>query len=155
MICGCFFSLVFLSYCVEMSQVLFCQWAQNNLKPQLFISSFLFCPTLCKCAERCDPLAAPHLVPASSHPWEPKVLGEKAEAGEREVQRCADLRLILGMAGPVCHPQNFSLPSYFSCYLKFSWNSLISFREGLYCEVNNDFYVFKFRNMFNALFKHW
>lgn len=51
--------------------------------------------------------------------------------------------------------RNFSLPSYFSCYLKFSWNSLISFREGLYCEVNNDFYVFKFRNMFNALFKHW
>lgn len=118
-----------------------CHWTQD------LFSGFMFWPALHDCARPCDGGLCSGLylirLLLSCHP----VGEEKARLGrwakprpQSQYGRRWDSH---------AHVLFFFL---LEIQLKFF---LISFRESLYCEVNNDFYVPKFRNMFNKLFKPW
>lgn len=89
--------------------------------------------------------------PWLSPPCHPVMRGSDLKATLEKVGPTRPVALMLQSSVPL---QHFPFLFFFLLLIQLKF-FLVSFRESLYCEVNNDLGVPTFRNMFNTLFKHW
>lgn len=125
---------------------LVCHWTQDFL-------SGLYSGLLCTIVPRAG-MGALHSglgFPWLSPPCHPVMRGSDLKATLEKVGPMRPVALMLQSSVPL---QHFPFLFFFLLLIQLKF-FLVSFRENLYCEVNNDLGVPTFRNMFNTLFKHW